>query len=280
MRTELMTEAMCWDLSCKVTANYAHTYRDYSYFCQHPICLRNVHAQQNTKHTYFVAGDKHVPGCPNEAKSSESSGVAHQPAKQVSVLPEPAIPTELGPARRPTVKKQTPTREELLALANSLKSTPPYCAGTLKEVVNAWRQIPPQQRVEKKLRVNGINLDYQSAFYNLGAFNERPIENLPCTTNIIYGHALIDIYEDYYWIKSVKRIHKDERKLNLAVRVSKDDAAARQIDELLASSQGNKNFTIFYFGNVPKESSSRQNYMISANISDEYKRFIILPTLD
>lgn len=279
MRTELMTEAMCWDLSSKVTANYAHTYPDFSYFCPHPICLRDVHAGQRTN-TYFIAGDKHVPGCPNEAKEIESTGMASKPAKKESILPASAIPTELGSAKRPTGKKKKPTRDELLALANSLKTMPPYCAGNLQEVVNAWRQMSPEQRREKQLRINGIDLNYQSAFYSLGAFGERPMEKFPCAINIIYGRAQIVKYDTYFWITSVKRIHKDDgSKLNLVVRVPKDNAAAREIEELLTSDQGNIDYTIFYFGGIPTESLSGKNYMISENISDEYKRFIILPTL-
>lgn len=275
MRTELMTDAMCWDLSSKVNAEYARTYSDFSYFCPHPGCLERVHAKRR-KNTYFVAERKHVQGCPNEAKEVESTGSAPKPAKKESVLPAQAIPTELGPAKLPTEKKGKPTRDELLALADSLNMQPPYCSGTLLEVVTASRGMSVEQRREKQLRIYDNEFTYQSAFFCLGIFGDNPIEDLPCATQIIYGAVRINETENCYFVKSVKAFHADENKLNLILRVQKDNAAAQHIKELLTSSQDNKSYTIFYFGDVPKLSASGKSYGINIDISDDYKRFVVL----
>lgn len=277
MRTELMIEAICWDLSSKVTAEYALANKDFSYFCPHTACLQEVRPKQ-IKNAYFFAPENHVAGCPNEPEKVEGKGTATTPAKKESVVPPPAIPTELGPAKSRKEKKRKPTRAELLSLANSLQATPPSCAGTMLEVVNAWLQMSEQQRPTKRLRINETELSYESAFYCLRYFGDSPIEQISCDTRIIHGTALIDVKDNCYWIKSVKGIKAGESKLNLVIRVPKNNSSADQyIAGLLAASPNTSSFTLFYFGDMPKLSRSGKCYVVSEDISDDYRRFIVVP---
>ena len=55
MRDELMTEALCWELETKITAEYARAARatgDFAFYCPHEICLAQVHAR--TKRNTFL----------------------------------------------------------------------------------------------------------------------------------------------------------------------------------------------------------------------------------
>lgn len=277
MRTELMTEAICWDLSSKVTAEYALVNKDFSYFCPHVVCLQEVRPKQ-IKNAHFFAPENHVTGCPNEPEKVEGKGTATTPAKKESVVPPLAIPTELGPTKSTKGKKRRPTRAELLSLANSLQATPPSCAGTLQEIVSAWSQISEQQRPMKRLRINEAELSYESAFYCLCHFGDSPIEQLSCDTRIIHGKASVDVKDDCYWVKSVKAFKVGENKLNLVIRVARNNSlAAQYVTGLLAASPNASSFTLFYFGDMPKLSHSGKSYVVSEDISDEYRRFIVVP---
>lgn len=272
-----MTEAICWDLSSKVTAEYALANNDFSYYCPLPICLQEVRPKQ-IKNAHFFAPGNHIAGCPNEPGKVEGKGTGTTPAKKESIVPPPPIPTELGPAKSRKGKKRKPTREELLSLANSLQTMPPCCAGTLQEVVSAWLQMPEEQRPTKRLRINNAELSYESAFYCLRYFGDSPIEQLSSDTRIIHGTALIDVNDNCYWIKSVKGIKAGESKLNLVIRVPKNNSSADQyIAGLLAASPNASSFTLFYFGDMPKLSRSGKSYVVSEDISDDYRRFIVVP---
>lgn len=277
MRTELMADAMCWDLSLNVTADYACANKDFNYFCPHSVCLQEVRPKQIVNAHFFAPG-MHVPGCPNEPEKVEGDGTTLKPAKRASIVAPPAIPTELGPAKSRKEKRAKPTKAELLALANELNGMPPYCAGTLPEVVNAWRQMPKQQRPDKQLLINNEHLTYESAFYCLSAFGNSPVEQLPCAIRVIHGAARVEDVETCYWIKSVKTFYLGDCKLNLIIRVPKDNGlTAKYMEELLATSQGAKSFTLFYFGDVPKLSVSGKSYGISKDISNDYQRFVVVP---
>lgn len=275
MRTDLMADAMCWDLSLNVTADYACANKDFSYFCPHSVCLQEVRPKQIVNAHFFAPG-MHVPGCPNEPEKGD--GTALKPAKRASIVPPPAIPTVLGPAKSRKGKRRKPTRAELFALADALKGMPPCCAGTLPEVVNAWRRTPKQQRPEKQLLINDEHLTYESAFYCLSALGDRPVEQLPCAIRVIHGAARVEDAETCYWIKSVKTFQVGDCKLNLIIRVPKDNGlTAKYMEELLATSQDAKSFTLFYFGDVPKLSVSGKSYGISKDISNDYQRFVVVP---
>jgi hypothetical protein len=278
MRTELMNNAICWDLSDNVTAEYAYANDDYSFFCPHKICLQEVRPKQ-IKNAHFLAPGKHISGCPNEPEQVEGKDTATTPAKKKTILPTPAIPTELGPAKKRKGKKRKPTRDELLALADSLKAKPPCCAGTLPEVVDAWLRIRVGDRSNRRLLINNQELNYETAFYCLSRFGDSPIEDLHCNTKIIHGAALVDVKDDCYWIKSIKRIKTGENKLSLIIRIPRDNGAAAQyIDDLLATSSCAKSFSLFYFGALPEMSPSGKSYLISNDISDSYQRFVVRAT--
>ncbi len=277
MRTDLMAEAMCWDLSLNVTADYACANTDFSYFCSHSVCLQEVRPKKIVNAHFFAPG-MHVPGCPNEPEKSDGDGAVQKPAKRVSIVAPPAVPTELGPAKSRKGKVRKPTKAELLALSDALEGKPPCCAGTLVEVVNAWRAMPKDQRPEKQLSINDGKFTYESAFYCLSEFGESPIEQLPCATKVIHGLARVDDDENCYWIKTVKAFRADNCKVNLIIRISKDNGmAAKYMKDLLANSSDVTSFTLFYFGDVPNLSGSGKSYGISKDISNDYQRFVVLP---
>lgn len=277
MRTDLMTDAMCWDLSQNVTADYAYANKDLSYFCPHPVCLQEVRPKQIVNAHFFAPG-MHVPGCPNEPEKGEGNGTELKPTKKASIVGPPAIPTELGPAKSRKVKRGKPTRAELVALAVTLEGTAPSCAGTLPEVVNAWVQLTQQLRSERQLLINDEQLTYESAFYCLSAFGESPVEQLPCATRVVHGMARIENDKTCYWIKSVKAFHITGSKLNLIIKVPKDGGlTANYMENFLATNGTAKSYTLFYFGDVPTLSGSGKSYGISKDISNDYRRFVLAP---
>src|SRR5471032_522814 len=277
MRTHLMAEAMCLDLSLNVTADYACANTEFSYFCSHSVCLQEVRPKKIVNAHFFAPG-MHVPGCPNEPEKSDGDGTAQKPAKRVSIVAPPAVPTELGPAKSRKGKVRKPTKVELLALSDALEGKPPGCAGTLIEVVNAWRAMPKDRRPEKQLSINDEKFTYESAFYCISEFGESPIEQLPCTTRVIHGAARVEDAENCYWIRSVKTFPADNCKVNLIIRVPKDNGiTAKYMKDLLAIYQGATSFTLFYFGDVPKLSASGKSYGISKDISNDYERFVVVP---
>lgn len=277
MRTELMQDAMCWDLFLNVTADYACANKDFSYFCPHSICLQEVRPKRIVN-AHFFAPEMHVPGCPNEPEKAEGDGMAIKPAKKASIVAAPVIPTELGPAKSRKNKRSKPTKAELFVLANALKGNPPCCAGTLHEVVNAWLKIPSRQRVEKQLLINDEKLTYESGFYCLSLFGESPVEQLPSATRVIHGMARVEDDKTCFWIKSLKAFHVAESKLNLIIKVPKDGGlTANYLEDFLATNEGTKSYTLFYFGDVPKLSGSGKSYGISKDISNDYRRFVLAP---
>lgn len=277
MRTELMESAMCWDLAENVTATYAKYNDDFSYFCPHSICLQEVGAKQKVN-AHFVARGRHVPGCPNEPAKVEGVGTATKPAKKVSKVAPPAIPTVLGPGKSSKQKRSKPSTAELLMLAADLKGKPPSCTGTMDEVVNAWLHLTMAERSETSLLINDERLNYKTGFYCLSELGDSAMEQFPCTRRIVHGTASIRTSGGCYWIESVKKFRTLESKLNLIIRVPIDKGAtAKYIEECLAKFQGTKSFSLFYLGALPTLSASGKSFGISGDISNPYARFIVLP---
>lgn len=276
MRTDLMADAICWDLSLNVTADHACANKDFSYFCPHSVCLQEVRPKKIVNAHFFAPG-MHMPGCPNEPEKVEGDGTALKPSKRAPIVVPPAIPTELGPPKSRKGKARKPTRGELCALADALKGKPPCCTGTLSEVVNAWRRMPAHQRPEKQLLINDEHLTYESAFYCLSAFGDSPIEQLPCAIRVIYGAVRIENAETCYWVKSVKTFQGSDRKLNIIIKVPKDSSlTAKYMEEFFLNCHPPALFTLFYFWDVPKLSVSGKSYGISKDISNDYKRFVVV----
>lgn len=276
VRTELMTEAMCWELAENVTAEYACANKDLSYFCPHRDCLQEVVSPSPIKNWHFRAPGKHAPGCPNTPPEVENKDTTTSPATKVSIVPPAPIPTELGPAKKGIRNKSKPTRDKLLALADSLKSKPPCCAGTLLEVVDAWHIIPSVERRNRRLHVNGQELTYQTAFFCLSELGGKPIKELPCETKIVHGLASIEVKEDCYWIKPIKKIFVGTAKIGMVMRIPRDASeAAQYVEDFLKSFSGYHSYSLFYFGDLPTISTSGKNFVLNSNASDKYRRFVL-----
>lgn len=275
MRTELMESALCWDVADIVTATYAKANESFSYFCPHPECLQEVGAERKVN-AYFAAHRRHVPGCPNESGGREGKGTANEPAKKVSKVGPAPVPTELGAGKSRRVKKQKPSTAELLALAERLKDCPPSYAGTVEEVVNAWRHLTTTERRDTPLRINDEKLTYQSGFYCFAELGDSTIDQLPSASQIVYGTAVIEEDVKYYWIKSLKTFRVEDGRVKLILRIPKDDATGTYVTELLSNHPNVASFTLFYFGALPTLSMSRKSLTISRDISNSYTRFIML----
>lgn len=269
---------MCWDLADNVTADYAYANQNFSYFCPHACCLKEVRPKHRVN-TYFFAPDSHISGCPNEAAKPENPHTTTKPARKPSVVPPPATPTELGPIENSSSKRAKPTNAELLALASALAGRPPRCAGTLLEVVHAWQRMPENERSNIPLRINNEQLTYKTAFYCVSKLMDNPIEQLPGTSRVVYGTVRISKLDDCYWLESLKAYKvSDIKRLHLGIRVPKDSPEASYLTELLSTLPAPpRSFTLFYFGFVPKLSSTGKSYVISSAITDKYKRFVVLP---
>lgn len=274
-----MVEAMCWDLADNVTAGYAYANQDFSYFCPHPDCLQEVRPKQIVNAHFFAPG-LHIAGCPNEPEMVENKDTTTRPAKKPSVVPPPAIPTELGPAKKRGGKRVKPTRSELLALAAALTAQPPRCAGTLLEVARAWQRMSQLERLTAQLLINGEHLTYDSAFYCVSKFGDKPIADLPCASRIVYGAVHLEKAEDCFWIKSMKTYKaSDDRRLHLRIKVPNDNSlTAKYIENVWAAHKSASSFTLFYHGEEPALSTTGKSYGISKDISNDYQRFVVEPT--
>lgn len=148
------------------------------------------------------------------------------------------------------------------------------------EVVHAWQRMSEHQRLNTPLRINDEQLTYETAFYCVSNPRDSRIEQLPGATRIIYGTVRIDDKPDCYWLTSIKTYKtSDERHLHLIVRVPKDGGAtASYLAESLATAPAtSKRFTLFYFGLEPRLSGKGKSYLLSSDITDDYKRFVVLP---
>lgn len=271
MRDELMTEAICWDLGHKVMAEYAHSQKNLTYYCPHEMCVREVYAAQR-KNTYFVAEDRHVPGCPNETGVIQSSSPMGIAAKKESVVPALPIPNVLGPNSVPSRKVKKPTIEELRRLALSLNDQKPYCAGTFVDVVAAWEGLPKNERGVMPLRISGTDLTYASAFYFLGQAGDQ-IQDIPWGSKIVFGAARVTKSQskNCYFVTTAKKFTHQDTRLGILARIPASDPA---IDRWFSSLVGIE-CTVFYLGSIPTVSSTRKSFMVP-EYNDDYKGVIVL----
>lgn len=276
-RTELMTEALCWDTDSKTTAAFANANKDFSYFCPHVGCLEEVVSPNPIVNFHFRANGGHAPECPNqpETKSTKSAPV---PKKRKSIVPAPPIPTELGPGTRPPRKKCRPTKADLLALASTAISKPTVCAGTLEEVVDAVNSLSALDQPKHPLRIKANSYDYQQGFFFLRTAGSVPVTDVPFGGKVVYGAATISYNKakKCFWVHSVKKFpNAGGTRVPLAIHAPVGTAAADYIKGLLPTGSTSYACTLFYSGEAPKLSDSGELYLLASDISDPHWRFIL-----
>ncbi|MGU7813678.1 hypothetical protein [Burkholderia sp. AW49-1] len=248
MRDELMTEALCWQLESKVTAEYAYAARtkyEFTCYCPHEACLAKVYPKQRVN-TYFYAPNRHAAGCPNEARSTESSLNPDSPKPRPSDVPAKPIPNVLGSG--PTIKQKSraPTKDELLQLAAVVRALPALHPGTLEEVIDAWARMTPSERAVQPLAVANRNLTYATAFTFLGNAPDD-IDSLNVRERIIFGAATVVELDYCYLIESRKRFQYEAKKFPLRMVLNKRNLAPDYLSEIV-----DKKATLFLHGVAAK----------------------------
>lgn len=267
MRDELMTEALCWELETKITAEYARAARatgDFAFYCPHEVCLAKVHAQTK-RNTYFCASKRHVPGCPNEASSTEPSLHSGPPKPRPAQVQKTLIPNLLGPQPGLKPKSRAPTQAELLQLSRAVREAPALHPGTLAEVVDAWMQMPSKERGLHALTIGNHKLTYESAF-TFARDLRRPcdITSLQPDARVIFGVASVWIWEHLVLIESSKKFSVDGTEVPLRLRVNLAEAPAWLTD------LDRKTVTLFWHGESPKLSAKKNSFGFNVDLDSRY----------
>jgi hypothetical protein len=256
MRDELMTEALCWEVESKITANYAYrakTTFDLACYCPNEICLVRVHPKKRVN-TYFYAPEKHVAGCPNEARSTEPSPYPGQPKPRAPEEPPEVMPNLLGPGLTVKKKSRAPTSAELLQLAKAVGALPARHPGTLEEVIDAWAHMAPDERASQLLTIANQDLTYETAFTFLGSVADD-IESLNPHERIIFGAATVVELNNCFLIESRKRFRHESGKLPLRLVSNKRTPVPDYLPTLV-----DQRTTLFWHGANPELASKKNAF--------------------
>lgn len=268
MREELMTEALCWELEAKVTAEYAYTRKNLTYFCPEENCLVEVRPKK-LKNTYFYAPNLHEPGCINEAATAQPSPHPGQPNPKPSPAPAPQIPTILGagPVPRP---RGRPTKADLLKLAQRARILPVSQPGTLEEVVAAWAAMSSNERANHPLSIAGQNYNYVTAFSFLANANPDII-HLDCRGRIVFGAAKVTVGGLYYFVSTRKTFDHQAARLPIRLDVTKNSPLLANVPGLVG-----QHVTLFWHGNIPSIARSGAAFLIHPIPGQIYEGAIVL----
>lgn len=266
MRDELMREALCWQMESKVNADFAYkakTAFELDCYCPNKNCLVKVHSKKRIN-TYFYAPERHVAGCPNEARSTEASlypGESHP--RPLEETPKP-VPNFLGPG--PAIRKKTvePTREELLQLAVTVSTLPAYYPGTLEEVIDAWTQLTPGERSLQPLTIGNQHLTYETAFTFLGTASDE-ISSLNPLERIIFGASTVREADYSFLIESRKRFLHDAKKLPLLLVSNKKKVLPGYLPTLVGQTA-----TLFWHGAIPGLTDKKNAFRFDLDASSPY----------
>lgn len=216
MSSELMTTAVCWEVGANVSAEYAKDNSTFYYFCPEQNCLEKVvPAQRNNK--FFKAPNRHVTGCKNEKESSENSNVQGEQKKVAMALAPTIIPSHLG-AIPATKNKAMPTRAQMLALAQQVQNSPAIHPGTLQEVVDAWKILSMNERVDHQLNVENKSSNYFDAFVPLSHAGED-INSASWNSSIVFGAASVELFNGSFYIKTFRKFSSDASRAQIRIRV-------------------------------------------------------------
>lgn len=263
MITELMTTAVCWDMEDNVSAEYAHCNKELYYFCPEPNCLEEVKAVKKTNN-FFRAPNRHVAGCANEKESTESSPIPGEQRKIAPAVQPTIIPSHLGgvPALR---KKATPNREEMLKLAEKVKSSPAIHPGTLQDVVDAWKNLRMDDRRNHRLHINNQASNYFDAFVPLSHATAN-LSSTNWSSTILFGTATVEFFNGSFYIKTFSKLINGNIKAPLRVRVR----PGQSYFDLL---KDDETITLFIHSPIPTLEAKRRFFEIQA--STQYTGFAI-----
>ncbi|MCV4275067.1 hypothetical protein OH710_20710 [Pseudomonas capsici] len=220
MSSELMTTAVCWELGGNVSVEYAKENADLYYFCPEPNCLEKVvPAQRNNK--FFRAPDRHVTLCKNAKESTESFGGQGEQKKVAMAISPTVIPSHLG-AVPATKKKAMPTRAQMLALAQQVRSSPAIHPGTLQEVVDAWRRLSEDKQKAHQLYVENHLTNYFKSFISLSHARDD-INSVNWNKAIVFGDATVEWFNGSFYIKTFSKLTSGADRARIRVRVRSGD---------------------------------------------------------
>ncbi|WP_228933821.1 hypothetical protein [Paraburkholderia saeva] len=267
MRDELMTEALCWELETKITAEYARAAKatgDFAFYCPHEICLAKVHARTK-RNTYFCAKKRHISGCPNEGRSTESSLHPGTPKPRPAQIPKTPIPNLLGPQPALKPKSQAPTQAELLQLSRAVREVPALHPGTLAEVVDAWMQMPSKERGMQALTIGNYTQTYESAFTFVRDLR-RPydITTLGLDARVVFGAATVRTWGHLVLIESSKKFSVEATEVPLRLSVKLAEAPSWLTDFV------GQTVTLFWHGVSPELTSKKNGFRFKVDLDSPY----------
>lgn len=221
MSNELMTTAICWEISAKVSVESAYHAKDLFYFCPDANCLAEV-VPAKIINAFFRAPGSHVPGCANEKQKTIDSPVPSAPISRKSTVPPRPIPTHLGPIEKPR-KANRPTVEEMHALALQSHLEPLRHHGTLQEVVDAWCAMEDlDARRSHSLHIASQPQTYFDAFSPL---SHEGKEGTPSSDRkILYGFASVSYFKHSFYVATKTKFKVGEKTLPIRIRIRPNHA--------------------------------------------------------
>ncbi|WP_137927034.1 hypothetical protein [Cupriavidus sp. 2SB] len=274
MRDELMSDALCWELETQVTAEYADAAKvseGFAFYCPHEVCLAKVHTATK-KNTYFVAPDRHVRGCPNEARSTEASSQLGAPRIRSAQVRDVPVPNLLGQPPKLKPKPRAPTREELKQLASAVRGRPVLHPGTLEEVVDAWIRLAPEERHLRPLTIGTHTLTYATAFTFVRDL-PRPCEvaTLNLDARIVFGAVKVWPFKHMILIESWKKFLAETAATEVPLRLTLNQ---NETPEHIASFVG-KGTTLFWHGVKPELSQNGSSLRFKVDFSSVYTGIVL-----
>lgn len=254
MTSKLMTSALCWEFQRMVSVDLAHQNANLSFYCPVVDCLRPLTPSRRIN-LFFRAVGGHVSGCPHQKDRSEESIANGISRPKPSPLQPPPIPTMLGEAPRPTVKR-APTLEDLRELAQRVTALPPLHKGTLCEVVDAWTRMNTADRNIRPLSVEFQTGTYGSVFQFL-KYVEPDIARIADRNRIAFGAVKVRRGKYCYFVDSVKRFKVGDELMTIGMDIAKTHRFSGLLDGLVG-----KPATLFWRGEIDASDASAERSRI------------------
>lgn len=229
MTQPLMTKAICWELAVPVASDFARLHRQYYFFCPESNCLRRVHGARRIN-DFFRAEDRHADGCPNAKLSTSISAFPQTARIYPRADPPQVVPTWLGPPPQ-RVNQASPSDKQRKALAEQLAKSAPVVPGSLRDVVTAFHRMSCEQRRDTTLTVDGRPGCYADVFRNVATSSPVALDTVTSPQPIFFCGATVNLNNDFWWIKSLKRFESEGALLPLLLRVPKDAFKAESVQE-------------------------------------------------
>lgn len=259
MNSDLMTSAICWEIGAKVSVEFAYQAKEFFYFCPEDNCLSEV-VPAKINNVFFRAPDSHCSGCANEKRKTTESAVERGTISRKTSIPQPPIPSHLGPIAR-VRRGSKPTTLEMRELALRSRSEAPLHYGTLLEVVNAWCLMNRDDRQSFPLHIGHLQQSYFNAFNSLKHASKEG--TLDLGQKILYGCATVKKFNHSFYVTTREEFKFGGEAIPIRIRIRSGDA-------LFQFLKHNQEVILFLHGAIPELDKH-----IEINSPDAYSGMIV-----